>query len=81
MAPTTGESRPITVSQNSYVSIGLMLALVGGAMLFGRQLQRLDVLEAAQQQTRQEVTTELRELRAEVRDLRGAVVRTQSLGR
>ena len=81
MAPTTGESRTITVSQNSYVSIGLMLALVGGAMLFGRQLQRLDVLEAAQQQTRQEVTTELRELRAEVRDLRGAVVRTQSLGR
>ena len=68
MAPTTGETR-VALSQNSFVSVGVMLALVGGAMLFGRQLQRLDSIES-----------ELRELRTEVREMR-STLRTQSLGR
>lgn len=73
--------RTAAIGQNSYVSVGLVVALVGAALFYGQQLQRLDAMESRQQEFRQEVTTELRELRAEVRDLRGAFVRQQSAGR
>jgi hypothetical protein len=70
MAPTTSETRAAALSQHSYVSIGLMLALIAGATIFGRQLQRLDAIE-----------NEVRELRGEVREIRTLLVRTQSLPR
>lgn len=67
MPPTT-ELRA-AIGQNSYVSVGLVTALIVGAMFYGRQLQRLDSIEG-----------ELRELSADVREIRGSL-RTQSLGR
>lgn len=77
----TSERRAVSITQTSYISIGLVLALVAGATVFGRQMQRLDAIEASQQQIRQEVTMELRELRTEVRDLRSTVVRSTTAGR
>lgn len=58
------------LGQNSYVSVGLVTALVMAALFYGRQLQRLDAIE-----------NQLRELSAEVRELRSFVVRTQATGR
>lgn len=58
------------LGQNSYVSVGLVTALVMAALFYGRQLQRLDAIE-----------NQLRELSAEVRELRSFVVRTQAAGR
>lgn len=55
------------LGQNSYVSVGLVTALVMAALFYGRQLQRLDAIE-----------NQLRELSAEVRDLRSFVVRAQA---
>lgn len=68
MAPTTETHRAI--GQNSYVSVGLVTALIVGAMFYGRQLQRLDGIES-----------QLRDLSAEVREFRSFVVRSQSIGR
>jgi hypothetical protein len=68
MPPTT-EFRAAGLSQNSFVSLGLVGTLVVGAMLFGRQLQRLDSIE-----------NELRELRTEVKEIRSSL-RSQALGR
>lgn len=42
--PPTSESRTV-VSQHSLVSIGLVATLVVGSVFFGRQLNRIDVLE------------------------------------
>lgn len=68
MPPTT-ELRT-TLGQNSYVSLGLVLALLAGATVFGRQMQRLDGIEA-----------QLRDVSAEVREIRSFVVRPTSTGR
>ena len=68
MPPTT-ELRA-TLGQNSYVSLGLVVTLVVGAMFYGRQLQRLDAIES-----------QLRDLTTEMREVRGFVVRQQSIGR
>lgn len=59
--PSTTETRAPVLSYNSFVSLGLVGTLVAGAMVFGKQLQRMDTFE-----------NELRELRSEVRDLRGS---------
>jgi hypothetical protein len=68
MPPTT-ELRS-TLGQNSYVSLGLVVTLVVGAMFYGRQLQRLDAIES-----------QLRDLATEMREVRSFVVRQQSIGR
>ncbi len=68
MPPTT-ETRT-ALGQNSYVSVGLVTALVMAALFYGRQLQRLDAIES-----------QLRELSAEMREFRGLVVRSQATGR
>lgn len=67
MADTS--ERRAAIGQNSYVSVGLVTALVMGAMFYGRQLQRLDAIE-----------NELRELRTEVREFR-SFFRPSSTGR
>ena len=69
MPPETRDYKTAAIGQNSYVSIGLVTALIVGAMFYGRQLQRLDSIE-----------NELRELRSEVREIRGSL-RSQTLGR
>jgi hypothetical protein len=62
--PTSPTSELRTsIGQNSYVSIGLVIALVTGAMLFGRQLERLDKIE----QSLMDLSAEVRELRRDVR--------------
>lgn len=66
----TRELRAATIGQNSYVSAGLVTALVVGAVFYGRQLQRLDAIES-----------QLRDLAAEMREVRSLIVRPQSLGR
>jgi uncharacterized protein HemX len=80
MPPTT-ELRSPAITPNSFVSIGLMLALASGAMLYGQQMQQVKNIESSQAQFRLEMTSELRELRAEVRDLRSAFAQTQPTGR
>lgn len=67
--PPTSETR-VSIGPSSYVSLGLVLSLIVGALFYGRQLQRLDSIEA-----------QLRELSSEVREFRSFVVRSQSLGR
>jgi hypothetical protein len=54
-----------SIGQNSYVSIGLVIALVTGAVLFGRQLERLDKIE----QSLTDLSADVRELRRDVRQL------------
>lgn len=68
MPPTT-ELRAPALTQNSFVSLGLVGTLVAGAMLFGKQLQRLDSIE-----------NELRELRTEVKEMRSSL-RLSTTGR
>lgn len=51
-------SSPITMQAG--LSLGLVLLLIGAAVTYGRQSQRLDSIE-----------TELRESRGEVREMRG----------
>lgn len=65
----TSERRAVGLTQNSYVSIGLVVTLVLGAAFYGRQLQRLDAIEA-----------QLKDVGSEVRELRTLVLR-QSTGR
>ena len=67
--PPTSDYRA-AIGQNSYVSIGLVIALLAGATVFGRQMQRLDGIEA-----------QLRDVSAEVREIRSFVVRPTSTGR
>lgn len=67
MPPTT-ETRA-AIGQNSYVSVGLVTALVVGAMFYGRQLQRLDGIE-----------NQLRDLHTEVREIQVSL-RSQTSGR
>lgn len=62
MPPETREYKTAAIGQNSYVSIGLVVSLVLGAMFYGKQLQRLDSIEA-----------KLTEITADVRELRKAV--------
>ncbi|MFN8996595.1 MAG: hypothetical protein ACK5X3_23445 [Pseudomonadota bacterium] len=62
MGTSTGELRT-SLGQNSYVSVGLVIALVTGAVLFGRQIQRLDAIE----QRIADLSTEVREMRRDVR--------------
>lgn len=62
MPPETREYKTAAIGQNSYVSIGLLVSLVLGAMFYGKQLQRLDSIEA-----------KLTEITADVRELRKAV--------
>jgi hypothetical protein len=63
MPPETREYKTAAaIGQNSYVSIGLVASLVLGAMFYGKQLQRLDSIEA-----------KLTELSADVRELRKVV--------
>lgn len=68
MAPT--QELRTSLGQNSYVSIGLVITLVIGAMFYGRQLQRLDAIEK-----------QLSDLSTEMREFRGLIVRQQSTGR
>jgi hypothetical protein len=63
MAPTPTSELRTSIGQNSYVSIGLVIALVTGAVLFGRQLERLDKIE----QSLMDLSAEVRELRRDVR--------------
>jgi hypothetical protein len=58
------------LGQSSYVSVGLVITLVIGAMFYGRQLQRLDAIES-----------QLRDVSAEVRDIRNYLVRPTPIGR
>lgn len=68
MPPTT-ELRAPVITQNSFVSLGLVVTLLVGATVFGRQMQRLDSIE-----------NELREIRTEVREMRSSL-RSQTFGR
>ena len=77
MAPTPTAELRTSLGQHSYVSIGLVVALVTGAMFYGRQLERLDAIES---QVR-ELRTEVRESRAELLEIRTVLVRQQSPGR
>jgi hypothetical protein len=70
MAPTPTTEMRAALGQNSYVSLGLVAALVTGAIFYGRQLERLDAIDK-----------QLSELSAEVREFRSLVVRQQSTGR
>lgn len=70
MASPTGELRT-AIGQSSYVSIGLVSALIIAALFYGRQLQRLDAIEE-----------ELREVRVELREFRREIARfTNTTGR
>lgn len=62
------DDRLTALTPNSYVSLGLVVSLIVGALFYGKQLQRLDGIEE-----------ELRELRVEVREMRRAI--PQSIGR
>ena len=45
MAPTPTTEFRTTIGQNSYVSFGLVLALLAGAVAFGQGLERLKTIE------------------------------------
>ncbi len=46
MAPTpTTEFKTTTIGQNSYISVGLLGALLMGAVAFGQGLERLKAIE------------------------------------
>ena len=45
MAPTPTAEFKSTIGQNSYVSLGLVLALLAGAVAFGQGLERLKTIE------------------------------------
>ena len=45
MAPTPTTEFKTTLGQNSYLSLGLVLALVGGALVAGQRLERLNLSE------------------------------------
>lgn len=57
----TREYKSTAIGQHSYISVGLVVSLVLGAMFYGKQLQRLDSIEA-----------KLTDLSADVRELRKA---------
>ena len=44
MAPTTSEYKS-AIGQHSYVSLGLVIALLTGAVAFGQGLERLKTIE------------------------------------
>ena len=58
MPPDLRDPKTATIGQHSYVSIGLVVSLVLGAMFYGKQLQRLDSIEARLS----EVAADVREL-------------------
>lgn len=45
MAPTPTTEFRTTLGQNSYLSLGLVLALLAGAVAFGQGLERLNSIE------------------------------------
>lgn len=45
MAPTTTSEYKSAIGQNSYVSLGLVIALLTGAVAFGQGLERLKTIE------------------------------------
>lgn len=45
MAPTPTSEHKSAIGQNSYVSLGLVIALLTGAVAFGQGLERLKTIE------------------------------------
>ena len=45
MAPTPTSEYKSAINQNSYVSMGLVIALLTGAVAFGQGLERLKTIE------------------------------------
>lgn len=45
MAPTPTTEHRTALGQNSYLSLGLVLALLAGAVAFGQGLERLNSIE------------------------------------
>ena len=45
MAPTPTSEYKSAIGQNSYVSLGLVIALLTGAVAFGQGLERLKTIE------------------------------------
>lgn len=74
--PNFTAERPVVarITQNSYVSLGLVGALLAGAMVYGKQSQRLDSLETEVRELRQE----LRQSRSELQEIRALLVRQSS---
>lgn len=61
------------LGQNSYVSVGLVTALVMAALFYGRQLEKIEKIDA--------IEAQLRDLSREVGEIRSLVVRAQATGR
>jgi hypothetical protein len=66
----TTETRAAKLTPSSAVSLGLVLLLLGAAVVYGRQSQQLDSLNS-----------DMRELRTEVREIRTLLLRQQPTGR
>lgn len=58
------------ISMQAGLSLGLVMVLVGAAVTYGRQSQRLDSIETELRESR----GELREMRGEVRSLRELLI-------
>lgn len=66
----TTEHRATKLSASTAVSLGLVVLLLGAAVVYGRQSQQLDSLNS-----------DMRELRSEVREIRTLLLRQQTTGR
>ena len=66
----TTETRTAKLTPSSAVSLGLVVLLLGAAVVYGRQSQQLDSLNS-----------DMRELRTEVREIRTLLLRQQPAGR